>query len=252
MPLFLIPYALQLLCVVHAIKNNKNTYWVWIVLFVPYVGGLAYILVEILPGLTGTSGVRDVRSTLIDFINPNQRFEVTKQKASYSPSYKNLIEYADMLLERKEYAEALKIYESQNAGIFKGDKELLYRIALALYYYGDYPRAMELVRGLFREDEKLLKSSRESLLYLQILEKTEDPERVKEEYRAVNQRIQNNTIELPYLAFLLAQGDHAEARRVIERIRDDERSMKIHNVRYDRRFYREVYSLERELPRKSQ
>lgn len=251
MPLFLIPYALQLLCVVHAIKNNKNTSWIWIVLFVPYVGGLAYILVEIVPGFTGAGGMDTVRSTLIDFINPNQKFETVKQKASYSPSYKNLIDYADMLLERKDYGEALRIYESQNEGIFRGERELVYRIALANYYCGDYPKALELVRGLFQEDEKLLKSSRESLLYLQILEKTEDPERVKEEYRAVNERIRNNTIEIPYLTYLLELGDSAEAQRVIDRIRDDEKSMKIHNVRYDRRFYKEAYRLERALSGKA-
>jgi hypothetical protein len=250
MPFFLIPYALQLICVVHALKNGKNTYWIWIIVFVPYIGGLAYLIVEILPTYTNANRIDLARNTLIDFIKPNQRFEIVKQKAEFSASYKNMIGYADVLLERKEYIEALKIYENENAGVFKDDQELLYRIALANYYCGNYQVALSIIQKLFSEDEKKTKKSRECLLYLQILEKTENREKVKDAYYTVNQRIQNNSIEIPFLNYLIENKEYEEAKKIIERVHNDEKSMRINNVRYNKTFYREVYRLERLIAKK--
>jgi hypothetical protein len=250
MPLLLIPYAIQLLCVVHAIKNNKNTYWIWIILFVPYIGGLSYLIVELLPNFTSSRNIDAAKNTLIDFIKPNQKFEVIKQKAEFSPSHRNMIEYADMLLERKEYRNALDIYEGENTGVFKDDQELLYRIALAYFYTENYSKSLVILNTLFAKDEKLQRKSRECLLYLQLLEKTEEHGKVKNEYYAINQRIQNNTIEIPFLNYLLLKQDHEEACKLIQRIRNDEKSMKIDNVRYNKSFYREVYRLERSFQKK--
>src|SRR5215831_13301096 len=50
---FLLPYALQIGCIVHAIKTGRNFLWVW-VMIVPglgFFGAIAYAGIEILPEL---------------------------------------------------------------------------------------------------------------------------------------------------------------------------------------------------------
>ena len=50
--LFLIlPYIIQALLIVHVIKTGRNQLWIWVLLFVPVGGGLAYLAVEIIPEL---------------------------------------------------------------------------------------------------------------------------------------------------------------------------------------------------------
>jgi hypothetical protein len=43
------PLALQLLLIIHVIKTGRNTLWIFLLIFVPLVGGLAYLIVEVLP-----------------------------------------------------------------------------------------------------------------------------------------------------------------------------------------------------------
>ncbi|GEM_PF-1710403 len=247
---FFIPYLLQLLCVIHIFKARRNTYWVWVVVMLPYVGGLAYLIIEILPDLASPHRVNRVKDSVLDVIRPNQRFEVTRQKARFSPTHRNMVDYADALLDRGEYDEALKIYQDQNAGAFLNDPELLYRIAAALYACGRYPEALAAVESLMKRGTSYQNGSRENILYLSIIEKTESAEFAKKEYARVLQRIQDNTIELPYIEFLMRNNDEAALGGIFARIHEDEQSMRVNNIRYNRRFYKKVYAYERDAKRR--
>lgn len=245
----LLPYALQLLCIIHIIRAHRSMYWLWIVIAVPYVGGLVYLAVELLPDLLSGKGIDQVRDTLADFIKPGEKFEIIKQKAMYSSTYKNMIEYADALMAKNMAAEALEIYTEQNKGAFLDDPELAYRIALALYKTGDYANALERLNALMKTSASFERKSRENLLRLMILEKTLDAAAVKAEYQKTLQRIQNNSIELPYIEFLIKTDDRDELKNIFEKIRGDEQSMRINRVRYDRNFYAAAYRLERSIPK---
>jgi len=39
--------ALQIFCVIHCIRNNKQTWWIWLIIFVPFIGGIAYLYTEV-------------------------------------------------------------------------------------------------------------------------------------------------------------------------------------------------------------
>ncbi len=60
--LIALPYLLQLLCIIHIVRTGRNTSWIWLIIFVPYVGGVAYLLVEVLPTL-GRGGRRTLATT---------------------------------------------------------------------------------------------------------------------------------------------------------------------------------------------
>jgi hypothetical protein len=54
----------------------------------------------------------------------------------------------------------------------------------------------------------------------------------------VLQRIQDNTIELPYIEFLMRNNDEAALGGFSRGIHEDEQSMRVNNIRYNRRFYK--------------
>ena len=243
--LVFLPYVLQLLCIIHIIKTHQNTSWIWIVVFVPYIGGIAYLFIELIPYFMNANKINDVRDSLTDFIKPDQKFEVIKEKALYSATYKNMIEYADALIEKKQYAEAMKIYYDQNRGAFLDDPELQYRIANGLYCSGDFNNALLAIEKLLKSNKSFEKKDRENILYLRIIEEIKNADVVQEEYKKVLQRIQNNSIELPYINFLIKNDDKEELRNIFSKIHADEHSMKINKVRYNRQFYNSVYQIER-------
>ena len=56
MPIFILSILIQLALVVHAIKTGRNSSWVFILLFFPLIGGLAYLIVELLPSMGQSRG----------------------------------------------------------------------------------------------------------------------------------------------------------------------------------------------------
>jgi hypothetical protein len=244
MVLVFLPYVLQLLCVIHIIKTHQNTYWIWIVVFVPYIGGIAYLIIELIPNILNADKLDNVKDSFTDLIKPDQKFELIKQKAMYSSTFKNMLDYADALVSRNEPTEALGIYNELNVGAFLNDPELMYRIANALYINEEYEKSLACIESLINANQFLQKKERENILYLRIIEKLRDDDYVKAEYKRVLQKIQNNTIELPYIDFLVRINDKEELQSLFSKIHYDEQSMKISKVRYNKAFYRSVYQIE--------
>lgn len=247
MILLFLPYALQLLCIVHAVRNRKDSFWIWIIIIVPYVGGLAYLLVEILPGLLAGRGARELGANLASFVRPGAKTEQLRQKAEYSATHNNLVEYADALFGDGEYAKALEIYRGRNQGHFQGDRGLVYKIALAEYELGNYAEAGRCLEGIIDREGGSPGSAREILLSLLILERTGEEEACRKEYERLIELKGNIAFELQYLRYLARLGRAEAALGVVERLRNEERMMRINRIRYDRSPYREAYALGRRL-----
>ena len=80
--LLALPYLLQLLCIIHVLKTGRNTSWIWLIIFLPYVGGLAYLVVEVLPTL-GRGGRRAIAATrdIVVRTNVAERLGLMRQAA---------------------------------------------------------------------------------------------------------------------------------------------------------------------------
>ena len=67
-PIFLVALVLQVVLIIHCVRTGRNTLWIWVLALLSLAGALAYIAVEIIPGLwrSRTTGraLRDVRRAL--------------------------------------------------------------------------------------------------------------------------------------------------------------------------------------------
>jgi hypothetical protein len=59
---FAVTILVQIACVVHLIRNNRPSLWLWAIILLPIAGSAAYVVVEILPGLGRRREVRAVRA----------------------------------------------------------------------------------------------------------------------------------------------------------------------------------------------
>ena len=68
-------WLVQLALIVHVFKTGRPFWWLWILLIAPVIGGIAYVLVELLPNLSASGGgftlwkprawrIRDLRAEL--------------------------------------------------------------------------------------------------------------------------------------------------------------------------------------------
>ncbi len=242
-----IPYLLQLLCILHILKTQRNMYWIWIIIMLPYIGGIAYFIIEILPGLSRGNSVTSIQDSIVYFIRPKEKIEALRRKAEFSPTHNNCLEYADALLSGGEYTKALELYTAQNKGLFKDDVELQYKIAFAEYKSGHFSEAKTYIKKIQDQHTKLFKHPNHTLLYCAIIENTESPDTVKTEYKRILTTSPLSSLELHYLQYLTKKNDIDEVLQKIKIMRTEEDAMKKNHMRYNKRFYHEAYRLEREI-----
>ena len=242
-----LPYLLQLLCIIHILKTHQNTYWIWIIIMLPYIGGLAYLVIEVIPHMSSRRSMSSIQDSVVYFIKPSAKIETLRQKAEFSPTHNNLIDYADALLSTGAYAKALDIYNAQKKGLFKDDLELSYKIAYAEFKSGQFAVAKDHIEKMMDPKTKLFKQSKQSLLYLATIENTDACETVKAEYKRILSAMQDSAIELHYLQYLTKNEQYDEVINKIAVMRKEEDAMKKNHMRYNRSFYTAAYRLEREI-----
>ena len=63
---FLVVIGLQVLCIVHLMRTGRNPLWLTALIFLPVVSAIAYLVVEVLPGLGTNRHVRTARAKAIE------------------------------------------------------------------------------------------------------------------------------------------------------------------------------------------
>lgn len=58
MPYLSVSLLIQIALVVHAVRTGRDRMWIWILIFAPVVGSIAYLIVELIPEMLGARTVR--------------------------------------------------------------------------------------------------------------------------------------------------------------------------------------------------
>ncbi|BCM83665.1 tetratricopeptide repeat protein [Methylobacterium indicum] len=79
------PIAFLTLCftvglAVHAARTGRFSPWGWIVIFLPPLGGIAYLLIEVLPELLGSPRARVAGRRIARQVNPEKTYRALRQQ----------------------------------------------------------------------------------------------------------------------------------------------------------------------------
>ncbi len=183
MPVYL-TYFIQILLVIHVIKTGRNRYWIWLLLFLPVIGGVAYLVVEVIPefssGITGQRTRRSVRN----LIDPGADIRTHAAAWEQSSNADNGRRYAQALLASGKAAEAGEILDLVLDGFFKTDPALMLLKAQAQYDQEQWGPSLATLEAL-RKHNPDLRSAEGHLLYARTLEQTGRVAEAIKEYRAV-------------------------------------------------------------------
>lgn len=183
MPVY-ITIIIQVLLVIHVLKTGRSRYWIWILLFVPLIGGIAYLVIELLPELTGSIGGQRALRGAKTMINPGADLRHHAAAWQQSPNADNARRYAGALLADKKYTEVEEILDQALSGFFSTEPNLLLLKAQARFEAGDPPGAV-LVLETLQEANPGFRSAEGHLLYARALENAGDTEKALEEFRKV-------------------------------------------------------------------
>ncbi|MFT5370655.1 MAG: hypothetical protein ACI9R7_000180, partial [Lysobacterales bacterium] len=184
MPVY-ITYFIQLLLIIHVLKTGRNRYWIYLLLFVPMIGGVAYLIIEVLPefsgGIRGQRALRSVRQA----VNPEAELKNCAAAWEQSTNTDNARRYVEALLSHGQYSQAAEVLEQALSGFFSTEPSLLLLKARSGYETGEYDSAVKTLEYL-QETNPDFRSAQGHLLYARSLEATNATELALEEYLAVS------------------------------------------------------------------
>jgi hypothetical protein len=142
MPIFAVSILVQVALVVHVIKTGRPTYWIFILLFFPLVGALAYAIIELLPAFTGHHALRRSWRKVGTAINPQGELRAAEEQYDIAATVQNAMLLAEQYLAHSRCAEAKQLYMRNLSGVHADDPRLLLGLASAHYGLGEYNEAL--------------------------------------------------------------------------------------------------------------
>lgn len=210
MEIYIITILIQLALVVHIIRTGRNTFWIFVVIFAPLIGALAYFIVEILPGLGHSRVVHKANKAILDTVNPNRDVHQLTDTLAVANTVDNILNLANALEERGSYDDALALYAKAQMGMYADDPYILLGKARVLYKKSDFENAKETLDVLIAKNPDF-KSPEGHLLYAKSLEGVGDVEKAKHEYETLCEYYSGPEPKCHYARLLKAEGQNEKA-----------------------------------------
>ncbi len=143
-------WLVQLALVIHVFKTGRPFWWIWLLLIAPVIGGLAYVLVELLPNMSASGGgftlwkprawrIRDLRTELEETDNIKLRLRLAAE-----------------LLAAGQTAEACTVAEACLQGVFRDDPHTLANVARYRLEAGKHAEALAALDRVKVEADRML------------------------------------------------------------------------------------------------
>jgi hypothetical protein len=141
---YYITIALQLICVIHCIKKGNQGYWIWLIIFLPLIGCIAYLFTEIVT----KREFNKVQTGVGNVLNPSGSIKKLEANLQFSDTFNNRVMLADAYLEKGFTDKAIDLYESSLTGNFTENEYVLSKLVLAHYKKKEYGKVIPLAKKL--------------------------------------------------------------------------------------------------------
>jgi hypothetical protein len=210
-----IVFLLQIALVVHVIRTGRNTLWIWALLLLPAVGTIAYLVVEVVPELLGSRGVRQGLRGLKRVADPNRDLRAATADAAATDTVAAKLRLGEEQTRRGNYAAASETFRGGLKGLYEFDATLLRGLAIAQHASGDLAAARKSLETL-RAHNPEFRSPDAHLLYARILEELGDLPAAEREYRGVAGYFPGAEAKVRHAQLLKRMGRGSDANQIFE------------------------------------
>lgn len=232
-------FLLEAITIVHFIRRRPDYYWLFIIIFLGWIGALIYIFVEMVP---------DVSLARQSFKVFPRRRRIRELEAAIldNPSAGNYEELADLYLEEKNYTRARDFY-NQALTIRTDSPDPFYRRGVAATFMGDFSAAATDLERVVAKDPQY-DFYRAAGLLAHAYAHIGQTEKAEALFQQVTKISTMSETYYNYATFLAAQNRSAEAREWAQTLLDKKRTMPGYLKRRERPWFSRAKSLLRQLP----
>lgn len=184
MPIGILTAALTIFAVVHLFRTGRSMIWLMVILFLPVVGPLAYLIVEVLPSFGQNPAARKAMSRARKAIDPNRGVREGSLNYERSQNADTASRLAEELTKAGRYDEAIRVCMEARTGLFEDDPKILLALSQAQFAASRYTDAIATLDYL-REKNPGFRSADGHLVYARALEESDATARALEEYAAL-------------------------------------------------------------------
>ena len=135
---FLVVVVLQAIFAAHAIQREHGWNWVFIILFCPILGLIAYAYLVAIPEMQHSHAFGTAASEVKPRRDAESDIQDCRQKLDLADTVSNRTKLAEALVKHGQPEEAISLYEKSLQGPYKDDVQLLHGLAQATFSASDF------------------------------------------------------------------------------------------------------------------
>jgi hypothetical protein len=225
--------GLQVICVIHCIRRGNPGYWIWLIIFLPFVGCLAYIFTEIIT----KRKIKDVQSGMGTVFNPAGKIKRLESNLRFSDTFNNRVALADAYLQVGMHDKAIELYESSLVGNFTENEYVFSQLILAHFHKKNYEKVIPLGKKLSGLPQ--FTRSRPHLYYALSLQFRGHHDEAESEYLKMKSKFANYEARYHYAKLLLHTNRYEEAQQLLSDIVNEASHLNYRERRDNRQWFQQ-------------
>ena len=216
-PILFLSVALQIGCVVHAVRTHRPTFWIWILLIGSYIAVAAYFFAEVLPTLGSSPTARRAVKGVRQRIDPEHGKRRAARQLDIADTIDNRRRLAEQSLASGDYQQALEMFRNSLTGMYSTDPHLMLGLAQAQFALEQHAQARATLDALIAANPTF-RSSDGHLLYARTVEASGDTDKALAEYEALVQGFPGEEARVRYAQLLKRVNRRSDAATVLREI----------------------------------
>jgi hypothetical protein len=135
--------VLQAVTLFHAIRTGRINPWLWVILFFPLIGGVAYLYMEMWPDIRRGRSLDRLKSTVARTMDPECDLKRLREELEICESHENRMALAAEYARLGRRDEAAATYRDALQGHFAREPEALLGLAGVLFAQGDHTATLD-------------------------------------------------------------------------------------------------------------
>lgn len=212
----LLELGAKIACILHVLRSNRNTQWIWLIIVFPIGGPVIYFIAEIWPDLR-----RAPRGGLGFEIrlprNPEKAIARLTEELEFTNTVDKRVQLARAYAAAQRFPEAIETVNACLKGVFKDDALLTFELAKLYFAAGQHRAALESLEALDRLKSKHARYERQ-LLAARCHEALGEIAAARSGYEAAVLLSVGEEARYGLAQLLLREGADEEARQLFEEI----------------------------------
>jgi len=212
---YLVP-VLQIICILHALKTNRRD-WIYLLIFLPGIGGIVYIIREILPGLRHSG----MNNNGINNFFSGSRIKQLERNLKIADTDANKLLLAEEYARQQNFEKAIELTGSCLKGIYANNADMM--LSMARYTFGakQYTQSLEWLEKSLQQKKQRFDRPEDELLYAKTLHQSGYKARAEAAYQKMIQVHHSIEARYHYALLLKEEGRNEEARQTLVTLLED-------------------------------